>query len=338
MSVESSGKPDAWKLARPVWGWGRGAILRPTPLVYGLLGVEGLLWLSERYTWFWFNEKKGWTVLIAVAVVGVAMLVMLGWFIVALVFRWRFQFSIRSLFLLTVAVAIPCSWLAVEMKAARGQKDAVAALAKDARWGDWTTYDYQCSPPGSEPRGSVWLQTLLGTDFFNDVIEVSIETDAKIDLLPAFPRLQSLILDHSQITDAGLGYCPGLHRLRTLSLRGTRITDEGMMSIVDSVQLEALWLDDTQITDAGLARLAALTQLESLWLYGTQITDKGLAYLARMTKLEELVIDDTQVSDAGLEYLTGLSHLRLLHLNGTKATDAGVKKLQQALPNCEIKR
>ena len=32
MRIESSGKPDAWKLARPVWGWGRGAIPRPTPL------------------------------------------------------------------------------------------------------------------------------------------------------------------------------------------------------------------------------------------------------------------------------------------------------------------
>jgi hypothetical protein len=31
MRAESSGKPDAWKLARPVWGWGRGAIPRPTP-------------------------------------------------------------------------------------------------------------------------------------------------------------------------------------------------------------------------------------------------------------------------------------------------------------------
>ena len=31
MREESSGKPDAWKLARPVWGWGRGEIPRPTP-------------------------------------------------------------------------------------------------------------------------------------------------------------------------------------------------------------------------------------------------------------------------------------------------------------------
>ena len=30
-SQATSGKPDAWKLARPVWGWGRGETPRPTP-------------------------------------------------------------------------------------------------------------------------------------------------------------------------------------------------------------------------------------------------------------------------------------------------------------------
>jgi len=31
MRLESSGKPDAGKLARPVWGWGQGVIPWPTP-------------------------------------------------------------------------------------------------------------------------------------------------------------------------------------------------------------------------------------------------------------------------------------------------------------------
>jgi hypothetical protein len=31
--LRQSGEPDAWKLARPVRGWGRGAIPRPTPRV-----------------------------------------------------------------------------------------------------------------------------------------------------------------------------------------------------------------------------------------------------------------------------------------------------------------
>ena len=92
----------------------------PTPawLIFGLLVVEGLLWLSERFQWFGFNSHKGWTVLIAVAVVGLAFVVMLLWFIASLLFRWRFQFSIRSLLVLTLAVAVPCSWLASEIASA----------------------------------------------------------------------------------------------------------------------------------------------------------------------------------------------------------------------------
>ena len=114
----------------------------PTPgwLVFGSLAVTGLLFLSERWRWFPFNEHKGWTVLIAVAVVGGAMLVMLGWFIATLVFRWRFQFSIRLLLVLFVAVALPCSWLAVEMKAAREQANSVGAIRM---LGGRITYDYE---------------------------------------------------------------------------------------------------------------------------------------------------------------------------------------------------
>ncbi len=34
---------------------------RPTPawLVYGLLAVEELLWLSERFQWFVFSQHNG---------------------------------------------------------------------------------------------------------------------------------------------------------------------------------------------------------------------------------------------------------------------------------------
>ena len=83
--------------------------LTPERLLMGLLAVEGLLLLSERFRWFAFNERKGWTVLIAVAAVGLAGLCTLLWFAVALLLRRPFQFSIRSLLVLTVAVAIPCS-------------------------------------------------------------------------------------------------------------------------------------------------------------------------------------------------------------------------------------
>ena len=96
----------------------------PDRVVVALLALEGFLWLSERFRWFAFNEHKGWTVLICLATVGMAFLLMFLWFLAALVFRRRFQFSILSLLVLTVVVAIPCSWLATEMKQARKEREA----------------------------------------------------------------------------------------------------------------------------------------------------------------------------------------------------------------------
>jgi hypothetical protein len=50
-----------------------------------------------------------------------------------------------------------------------------------------------------------------------------------------------------------------------------------------------------------------------------------------------LYLSDTQVTDTGLEHLKGLTNLERLELNRTQVTDEGVRKLQEALPNCEIK-
>ncbi len=102
--------------------------LTPDRLVVGLLGVEGLLLLSERFRWFPFNQHKGWTVLVAVAVVGLTLLLLFFWFLAALLFRCRFQYSLRSLMLLTVVVAVACSWMATHMQRARRQAEAVAAI------------------------------------------------------------------------------------------------------------------------------------------------------------------------------------------------------------------
>ena len=81
--------------------------------------------------------------LIAVASVGVFLLLMLLWFLAALVFRLRFQFSILSLLVLTVAVALPFGWLATEMKAAREQKTTVEEIM-NLRGS--VNYDYQSRP------------------------------------------------------------------------------------------------------------------------------------------------------------------------------------------------
>ena len=84
-------------------------VLTPDHFVTALLVAEGLLLLSR-----WFNLlPKGYAVMVALATVLAAISVLLLWFADSLLFRRHFQFFIRSLLLLTAAIAIICSWLNV---------------------------------------------------------------------------------------------------------------------------------------------------------------------------------------------------------------------------------
>ena len=335
----------------------------PDPFVMGLLVVECLLWLSERFGWLpW---PKGWAVLIAVASVAVALLVMLLWFITALLFRWRFQFSIRSLLVLTVAVALPFSWLAVEREQAKMQEKAVQEIQNT---GGQAGYFYLISSsagptlPGGPPAPQ-WLQNLLGKSFLATACFAHV-TDAHLEPLETLTQLQILEISGTQVTDIGLTHLKGLTKLQELSLDGTKVTDAGLAHLKGLTQLQRLYLRNTQVTDSGLAHLKGLTQLQRLYVCNTQVTDSGMEHLKGLSQLQALWLGGTKVTDAGLEHLKGLSQLRGLGLGDTldckivtatgwehftarmaihtsdttTVTDEGVKKLQQALPNCQIKR
>src|SRR5271157_5695768 len=167
---------------------GRWFQLNSDRLVVGLLVAESLLWLSN---WLgWPRWHKGYAVLTSVAAFGVVLIVTLLWFVLALFFRRRFQFSVRSLLLAAVAVAVPCGWMSVAVREANQQKAAVDAIVSAAMktmpiyWREYRDfqidhldrlmrYDYQESGSGSLPaarNGPLWLRTLLGDDFFNDVV------------------------------------------------------------------------------------------------------------------------------------------------------------------------
>jgi hypothetical protein len=88
--------------------------------------------------------------------------------------------------------------------------------------------------------------------------------------------------------------------------------------------------------DDGATHFEGLTNLRALSLHRTQITDAGLKHLEGLTNLAFLFLADTQITDAGLEHLEGLGNLEELSLEDTQVTPEGVKKLQEALPDCQI--
>ncbi len=249
--------------------------LTPDRVVIVLLAVECVLWLAERLPWpGLFYGHKGWPVLIALAVVGATILLMLLWFVVALLFRWRFQFGIRSLLVLAVVIAIASSWLAVRLRQIRQERRAVAAIET-----------LNAILVRSEGFGPSWLRSLLGDDFCGASVE-SVDlcgyqvVDTDLNTLTDFTQIKSLSLRCCvRVTDAGVENIAVLNQLESLSLAATRLSDAGLSHLKGFRHLKRLELDITRVTDAGLEQLTELNDLEYLGLTNTRATDKGVKRL-----------------------------------------------------------
>jgi hypothetical protein len=260
--------------------------------------------------------------------------------------RW-YQWRLRSMFILTLVVAIGMSWIAVTMRHQRRQKAAAEEIEKAG---------------GSVQCESTWLGRLMHDDSLVSVTSADFSsrsservngvmvrmngepisdrsvTDKAIVHLQGLHQLQSLSLASSLVSDNGLTQLTGLEQLGALKLDNTEVTDAGLPHLRRLSQLRVLSLALTNVTDAGLVHLQGLSQLQTLDLSGTKVTDDGLEHLDGLTNLEWLLLGNTDVTDAGLLYLQRLTQLQALSLLNTKVTDAGIKKLQQALPNCKIER
>jgi len=296
------------------WYWPR-----PEWLVVLLLATTGFLYLSEWFHWFAFNSHKGWSVLLAVGMVGVVLVLMLLWLVAALIFRWRFQFSIRSLLVLVVAVALPFSWLAVEMKQARDNKKALNEIQSVGG-----SFSYQLVWPE-------WVRRFVGDDdYFFEILRVTLGSGR-----PGGASLPRMNDDQFRALMPALRQFP---RLIHLDVAGAEITDRSIDDITTLTNLEILDLGARSITDEALSRFHSLPHLKYLRLDNTGVTDAGLPSLGGLTQLQSLFLSYTKVTDDNLAYLVGLNQLRELHLKGSHVTDGAVAKLQRALPNCKVHR
>jgi Leucine-rich repeat (LRR) protein len=301
------------KLATPRW-------YAPTPakFLFAVLVMQGVLFLSAHYRWFWFNERKGYTVLITVAATALALLLLSGFVFASRFFKSRTQFSLATLLLVVPVMAIPCGWLTRDLEQARQQQDLLALADEDR------------TDATGVPQN--WFTETLGADFFSDVTYLGLSGDAISDAemlkLQGFTQLQELSLSQTQVTNGGLAHLKDLASLRGLLLRESQIGDDGLAHLKELTQLQFLWLIETQVTDAGLEHLQGFTALQLLNLDGTQITGAGLKHLKGLTQLQTLSLRRTQVNDAGLEPIQELTQLRVLDLFGTQVTDDGMVHLE----------
>ena len=194
-----------------------GIASRQIDLILGLLVVECLLWLSERFQWPTWH--KGYAVLTAVAVVGVVFMVMLLWFVVACSFDGGFSSRFGRCCVLVMVVAIPCSWLAVERQREREHREAVAGIYKS---GGYVVYSY-----GNGIELPRWLLKLFGEELFGDIQAVdfcgSRVTDEDLQYLERLDGFDMLIVANTHITDAGLEHLEGLTQLSWLNWMALRL-------------------------------------------------------------------------------------------------------------------
>ena len=166
--------------------------------------------------------------------------------------RW-FQFSLRTLLIFTVIIAVGAGWFGKRIEQKRKQREAAEAIV---RLGGDCSYDYD-TVMGVTPPGPEWLRNLLGEDFFcGNAVTVSLShgtnvSDTALVNLAALPRLQILDLNNTHVTDAGLIQLKGLATLEGLGLGATQVTDAGLKYLKRLPQLKTLYLRDTKITDAG---------------------------------------------------------------------------------------
>ncbi len=254
--------------------------------------------------------------------------------------RW-FQFSLRTLMIFVVAVAVPCAWLGHWQSQKRREQAAVDALV---RTGADVEFDYQLaagSPNGrvNTRSGLAWLRGLFGENAFDEVVQISCHgcddcglpgkclhlTDDDLVSVRDLPSLKAVrLMGTYGISDAGIKNLAGLTRLEELWITGTEVTDTGLKSLSQLKHLTHLTIEGTRITDAGVQSLGDLRQLTHLTLKGNRITDAGMAKFAASTQLRYLWLEEAAVTDAGLVHLESLNQLEELGLILGHFTDASL--------------
>jgi hypothetical protein len=189
---------------------------------------------------------------------------------------------LRTLFVLTLAVAAGLAWYALRRESTRRQKELVAD---------------KLAPYGADAQ-------------FNggDVVQVAFSGDRfrkeAFDSLKELPQLKRLVLIGTPVGDDALARLGELPQCRELVIMDGKVTDAGLAYVGAMRQLTKLELHNLSLTDAGLEHLSGLHRLKRLDLTRLpDVTDEGLVHLETLRRLEMLFLTETPVSEEGVQAL-----------------------------------
>jgi hypothetical protein len=263
--------------------------------------------------------------------------------------RRRFQFSLRTLLLAVLVVAV-LIWIAEPARQTYEHRRVVNELLRYRQ----TELDLD--------RWS-WFESLIGSQLdpkqHASVRSVSLNvstTDDDLRDLQYLPELKKLELICPNVTDAGFEHMESLRDLEWLAICCPNVTAKSIAilprlprlkelyvwprseaeirSISECANLEVLNLFGL-VSDEGLEHLAQMGNLRELTLTEASslvsLTSRGLAHLNHLANLESLDVT-APIGDNDLAQLTGLSRLRTISLRRNSITDAGLVHLE-ALPS-----
>jgi hypothetical protein len=320
-AVPSTNQP---KPAKPRW-------YAPTiaKVLFALLALQVVLYLSQQFEWFWFNRYKGYTVVVTAAATILLVSLLVGWIAISRFLKARAQFDLATLLLIVPVIAIPFAWFSREKELADQQGKIHWYLVTRKMHMALQDLPYE----SVESRSSVdkWLRGWLGNDFFSDLTYLRMVkgNDEDLKVLGLHTKMKGLWLVDCDFSDAGVEHLNRMHRLPRIRVAFEKVadTDAPLRRLKRLKKLREVTLGEAAGTDKALEALSGLANLEELRLSGTGITDLGMVHLGGLTSLKDLSLEETSITDVGLKHLAGLTQLQSLSLDGTGVTQDGFEHL-----------
>jgi hypothetical protein len=125
--------------------------------------------------------------------------------------------------------------------------------------------------------------------------------------------------------------------IHAIQFHGQQVTDSNLWSVSGLSGTSFLEVHQTQVTDRGIRAISDWKHLRYLFLNGNPLTDDSLDIISKFELLERLELTGTQITDEGIDKLAKLKNLTQLRMDfSPQVTSVGIKRLQTALPGCQI--